>query len=111
MRKPAPKSYIKFYKLILLDPTISAGARLLFAIIKAHAIKKDNCWPSVETLTNHLGCGRRTTERWINELIAKELIQVIHRFNERGEKGSREGDGVFRKTRRRELVKQFIRIL
>jgi len=86
MKKPAPKSYVKFYKRILLDPSISAGARLLFSIIKAHAIKTDNCWPSVATLANHLGCGRRTAEKWINELNALDLIQVIPRVKENGEK-------------------------
>ena len=53
---------------ILKDPTLSAGARLLWVNVAQYQGKRVECFPSEETLAVSLGVGVRQLQNYINEL-------------------------------------------
>lgn len=64
---------------VVRDPEISPAAKALYAIMISYADKDGVCWPSIETLANHLGYSGRGIRKLIQELCEKGAIIKVRR--------------------------------
>ena len=62
----------------VLKKSITAGAKLLYAILCNYAADKDHCWPSHGTLAERMSCSVSSIKNYINELVSENLILVKH---------------------------------
>ncbi len=67
---------------ILCDPCISAEAVRLYAILVDYS-STGRSWPSIKTLSKHLGCCVRQTQTLMAELQVRQLIEVETRYQGR----------------------------
>lgn len=65
-------------ELTMCDSSLSAKARVLFAILDEFARDKGACHPSQETLVSRSGFPARTVQRYISELRNKGIIETAH---------------------------------
>lgn len=70
-----PRGHTQFLNAVLGARQVSPTARCLWGIIKAHCIKQDYCWPSLSTLSFHLGLGLRQTKTYLYELEEKGFLE------------------------------------
>ena len=70
---------------VLEDRALSIGARLLFAVLCAHADNKtDTAKRSLNKLAADIGVGRRSVMRWIDELELARRIVKLHSVRKLG---------------------------
>lgn len=60
----------------VLKLTITAGAKLLYAVLCSHAYNKDHCWPSYGKLAERIGCSINTIKNHLKELVEQNLIAI-----------------------------------
>lgn len=60
----------------VLKMSITAGAKLLYAILCNYAGDRDHCWPSHATLAERMSCSVSSIKNYINELVNENLILV-----------------------------------
>lgn len=65
---------------------LSLEALGLYTIIKAHAINKTYCFPSIQTLCKLTGKSNKTIHKFLDELFAKGLLLKSKKENEKGGK-------------------------
>lgn len=75
---------------LLRDPSMSAGAIRLFAMLDDYADRDSGvCWPSIETLMEGMGVARKTIKRALTELIEAGWIEREERFNGKRQSSNR----------------------
>jgi Helix-turn-helix domain len=67
--------FTKFPNAVLLDPTLSVGARLLYGCLRHHARGEDECFPGLERLAGYLGVTTRSVHGYVEELVAAGLVE------------------------------------
>ena len=60
----------------VLERKMSAGARILYALLCEYAGDHDRCWPTQKTLAMRLTCGITSVKEYIRELIRERLVAV-----------------------------------
>lgn len=60
---------------ILTEP-ITAGAKIMYALLCNHASRKNRCWPSHSTLAKGLSCSVSSVKRYLAELIGVKLFSA-----------------------------------
>ena len=63
----------------VLKLTITAGAKLLYAVLCSSARDKDHCWLCLGTMASKLACSISSVKRYLKELREAQLISVSHR--------------------------------
>lgn len=63
----------------VLKLTITAGAKLLYAVLCSSARDKDHCWLCLGTMASKLACSISSVKRYLKELSEAQLISVSHR--------------------------------
>ena len=61
---------------------ISAGPKLVYGRLARYAGRDGKCWPSVATLAQEIGLGKRQTQKYLAELEQEKLIRRINRFRD-----------------------------
>jgi hypothetical protein len=64
---------------ILESKHISAGAKLIYAMLLKYAREMDECFPGQERLAKDMGNGERSVRRWLQELVQVGLISIKKR--------------------------------
>lgn len=64
---------------ILESKEISAGAKLVYAMLLKYARELDQCFPGQERLAEDMGNGERSVRRWLKELEQTGLISIKQR--------------------------------
>lgn len=59
---------------VISDPDLSLRAKGVYALLCTYADKERVCFPSIKTLSELSGVGRRTIERTIKELEDKKYV-------------------------------------
>src|SRR5437588_13091537 len=62
---------------ILTKPDISVGAKLAYAMLLKYAWGDDACFPGQAKLAEDMGSGERSVRRYLDELEAGGLIEII----------------------------------
>ena len=60
----------------VLKKSITAGAKLMYALLCNYAADKDHCWPSYATLAERLSCSISSIKNYMAELVRENLITV-----------------------------------
>ncbi len=60
----------------VLERKMSAGARILYALLCEYAGDHDRCWPTQKTLAMRLTCGITSVKQYIRELMRERLVAV-----------------------------------
>lgn len=63
---------------ILKLADVSAGAKLLYGLLRYHAGHNGEAWPSFTKLAAELGCTRRQVARYVVELRRRGLVLTVH---------------------------------
>lgn len=64
---------------VVFDNTLSAGARLLYAVLQSYWWKTGECFASADTLAENLGVSERQIRRYLGELIdARHIVERQH---------------------------------
>lgn len=63
------------YQDVTRNKNISASAKGLYAYLSAFCGVSDECYPSVDAITNEMGMGKDTFYRHINALVAAGVVQ------------------------------------
>lgn len=72
---PAPQApFVKFRVDVLTDGSLSASARIVYALLVHHHSKERGCFPGRDLLADELGASIPTVDRVLNELCAAKLI-------------------------------------
>lgn len=64
---------------VLLDPTLSAGAKALYAVLRYYARQDEHCWPGQARLATQLGVTDKTLRGYIAELTEARLVAAKRR--------------------------------
>src|SRR5512135_953935 len=64
---------------ILESKQISAGAKLIYAMLLKYARELDECFPGQDRLACDMGNGVRSIRRWLQELEQVGLIKIKQR--------------------------------
>lgn len=64
----------KVSKAVLTDPSISTGAKSLYALLCCYKNTANECNPGINRLSDELNIGYSTCKRWLKELKDKEII-------------------------------------
>jgi hypothetical protein len=64
---------------VLLDPRLSAGARLVFAVLCHYAREKDSCFPGQARMAEQVGAKERAVRTKIRELEEAGLVTTEQR--------------------------------
>lgn len=72
--KSVKNGFGKISKKVMTDPSISTGAKSLYALLCCYKNADNECNPSINRLADELGIGYSTCKRWIKELKEKEII-------------------------------------
>ena len=64
----------KVNKAILADPSISPGAKSLYALLCCYKNSDNVCNPGLNRLSDELGIGYSTCKKWLKELKDKGII-------------------------------------
>jgi hypothetical protein len=65
--------------LVLRDPTISPGAKVVFGLLLSYAWQRDDCYPGQDLLAADMGAGERSVRRYLQELEQANLVTVKQR--------------------------------
>jgi hypothetical protein len=65
--------------LILRDPNISPGAKVVFGLLLSYAWQRDECYPSQELMAGDMGCSERSVITYLKELVVARLLTVNRR--------------------------------
>lgn len=60
----------------ILTEQITAGAKIMYALLCNHASQKNRCWPSHATLAKELSCSVSSVKRYLAELVGVKLIRA-----------------------------------
>lgn len=60
----------------VLERKMSAGSRILYALLCEYAGEHDRCWPTQKTLAERLSCGITSIKQYIRELMRERLVAV-----------------------------------
>jgi hypothetical protein len=71
--------FVSFPRSVLLAATLSAGARLLYAILMDFAWQKAQAWPGQERLCELMGVSEKTLRMYLQELYAAKLLSAKRR--------------------------------
>jgi len=71
--------YIALGNKIIIHPKLSIGAKLFYTYLLMRCFRKDNCFPSYETIGKDLRVSKHTIIKFKNELIKTNLIKVYRR--------------------------------
>jgi hypothetical protein len=66
--------YAQVPNAVLLDSTLTAGARLLYALLVHYAWQDGECFPGQERLARDLGVSDRTVRSYMDELVRRGLV-------------------------------------
>lgn len=72
----------------IYGPKIGAYGIAVYNVLAYYANKKDQAWPSYQTIADHLGISRPKVVTTINALIECGLISKEHRYSSSGDKTS-----------------------
>ena len=61
---------------ILKDPSLSVGAKVVYAMFLSYAWHDDFCYPGQDRLAADMGMSRSRVTEWIGELVQSGLITV-----------------------------------
>lgn len=64
---------------ILTNTNISVGAKLAYAMLLKYAWYDDGCFPGQAKLAHDMGAGERSVRRYLQELEATDLLEIIQR--------------------------------
>jgi hypothetical protein len=64
---------------ILTKEDISVGAKLAYAMLLKYAWGDDACFPGQARLATDMGSGERSVRRYLEELEAAKLLEVVQR--------------------------------
>lgn len=70
------KGFTQIPNAILRDSTLSAGARLTYAMLSSFAWQSDECWVGQKKLGDLVGVKDRAIRNYIEELEAAKLLEV-----------------------------------
>ena len=73
---------------VIRDASLTAQARLLYALLCSYANSAGESWPSIATLTELLACSPRTMRRARDELIAAGYLTTTTRLHVNGRQRS-----------------------
>lgn len=73
---PKGKIYGPILPEFVLKKSITAGAKLMYALLCNYASDKDHCWPSHATLAERLSCSVSSIKNYLTELSRENLIAV-----------------------------------
>ena len=68
------KGFGKISKSVLADPTLSPGAKALYALLCCYKNKENVCNPGINRLAEELNVGYSTIKRWLKELRDNGII-------------------------------------
>lgn len=68
--------YVTIPEWILLHPTLSPSAVILWGLLARFRGGNENAWPTKATLATQLSCSVRTVERLISQLVRAQAISV-----------------------------------
>lgn len=74
------RGYTAIANKILLNTSLSAGARVVYCCLLIRCFQKDNCFPSYELISKDTGFSRKSVYNYLKEL-RKSLIKVNRRRN------------------------------
>jgi hypothetical protein len=72
-------SFVKFPKHVLFSRTLSAHAKLLYAVLLGYAYQKDYCFPGYKRLCDDLQLSERTVRNAMRELVDAHLVACKNR--------------------------------
>ena len=64
---------------VLRNSDLSFGAKTIYGLLLSYAWHNNQVFPGQETLAKHAGTGRKTVNKYIQELVIKELVSVKRR--------------------------------
>lgn len=64
---------------VLKSSDISAGAKLVYALLLSYAWHNDYCFPGQDTLAQDIGIARGTVNRHVKELSEKGFIKIARK--------------------------------
>ena len=64
---------------------LKPAEKLILILLSNHYSKKGECFPSIPTLMQESGLGKRSVEYTIKALAKKQLIKVKRRWNQSSE--------------------------
>lgn len=71
--------FTQVHNLVLFDPGLSAGARLLYGVLRSYAGAGRPAWPGLERLQTILGYGETKVRGFLKELSGKGVVSVERR--------------------------------
>lgn len=74
-------SYGIVYKGIMQNSEISVHAKCVYTLFAVYAGSKNECWPSLTTISKNLGISRPTVVKSISELENNKIIKIIRKKN------------------------------
>jgi len=72
--------FVVFPLSILANKRLSVNARLLWCVLSKFCIRKSECTPTVEMLSEEMGIGRRTVFKSLGQLVQAGLVVRKQRF-------------------------------
>jgi hypothetical protein len=75
------KGYTAIANKIILNSSLSAGARIVYCALLIRCFQKDLAYPSYETIGKDTGFSRKSVYNYLKELKEKVLIKVKRRRN------------------------------
>jgi hypothetical protein len=60
----------------VLEKRITAGAKIMYALLCNYASTNDHCWPSHATLAEKLSCSISSVKKYLIELVGEKLIDI-----------------------------------
>lgn len=73
------EGYVCLPRVVLFNPGLSDGAKLLYAALRGYAWQTEDCWPGQDRLADELGVSGRTVRARMTELVDAGLIDVERR--------------------------------
>lgn len=79
----APQGFAMIPRAVLVDPTVSADAKIVFLVLSSHVGDKDTVWPSHQTIATMAGISTSQVKRKLKELKDHNLIDWKERRTEK----------------------------
>lgn len=73
--------FTQFWNVVLLNGSLSLGARMLWATLAYFARQTDEAWPGQETIALKLGSSERSVRTWLRELEDCGLVSTKRRMS------------------------------
>ncbi len=71
--------FVQIWTHVLEDPTLSAGARILYGILRGYARQDAECWPGMQAIAAKVGVSDNAARRYMQELASAQLVTVKRR--------------------------------